>query len=243
MKNNDLGFNKAHHFVLGYYHQINKNWKLATEIYYQNQFNLVVGKTLPISRVGGSDLNFESIDLDNGGTGRNYGIEIAIERAFINGYYVLANTSLFESNYTANDGVLRNSKYNSKYIFNLVGGKEWRLGERKGKTNYLILNLSATYSGPQYYTPIDLEKSIEESRTRIDYNNPNSEKQDPFLLIDASIIFKRNRKKSNSQLTLQITNILNKKPITGPVYDRDQEIEGVIYGTGLVPLLSWRTNF
>lgn len=142
-KNEYLKFNKAHHFVIGYYNQIHKNWKFGTEIYYQ--YNLVVGKNLPISRVGGNDYRFESFDLNNGGTGENYGIEIAIERGFKKGYYFLANTSLFESNYTPNDGVKRTSQFNARYIFNILGGKEWALGKNKGKSNFLSFNVSTTY--------------------------------------------------------------------------------------------------
>jgi hypothetical protein len=241
--NGDLRFNKAHHFVLGYYHQLTEKWRFCAETYYQSQFNLVVGTDLPISRVGGFDFAFESFDLNNGGTGQNYGLELSIEKGFSNGYFVLANTSLFEANYTPNDGITRPSQFNANYIFNVIGGKEWRLGKRKENTNFLSLNISATYSGSQYYTNLDLAASIASGYDQADYANPNTAIQDPLLLVDASIIYKRNRNKSNSQLMLQMSNILNRRPIVSAAFDSENGEQDVLLGSGFVPVLSWRVSF
>ncbi len=242
-RNDDLKFNKAHHLVLGYYNQLSERWRFWVEAYYQSQYNLVVGTNLPISRVGGYDFAFESFDLDNGGTGQNYGVEFSIEKGFNNGYFFLANTSLFEANYTANDDVVRPSQYNANYIVNVVGGKEWQVGQKKGKTNFFSLNLSTTYSGPQYYTNLNLEQSILQGYYVADYANPNGNTQDALLLVDVSIIFKRNREKSNSQLTLQMANILNRRPIAGVTFDRETGTQGFFEGSGFVPVLSYRISF
>lgn len=241
--NEDLLFNKAHHFVLGYYNQLSDKWRLGVEAYYQSQFNLVVGENLPISRVGGYDFAFESFDLDNDGIGQNYGLEVSIEKGFGNGYLFLANTSIFESNYTANDGVARPSQSNANYIVNVVGGKEWRVGERKGKTNFLSLNLSTTYSGAQYFTNLDLQQSIAQGFAIPDYANPNTGVQDPLLLVDIAFIFKRNREKSNSQLTLQLVNILNREPVAGAIFDRENGEQDEFLGSGFLPILSYRMSF
>lgn len=88
-----------------------------------------------------------------------------------------------------------------------------------------------------------IEKSIEQGRFTVDYNNVNSMKQDPLLLVDVSIIFKRNRKKSNSQFTLQISNILNQRAITGTRFDYEKGAQAFQYGTGLIPLLNWKVTF
>ena len=66
--------------------------------------------------------------LVNNGTGRNYGVELTVEKFVSDGYYGLCTTSLYESKFTASDGVERNSAFNGKYVFNLSLGKEWKTG-------------------------------------------------------------------------------------------------------------------
>ncbi|MCH2043240.1 MAG: TonB-dependent receptor [Saprospiraceae bacterium] len=239
--NKDLKFNKAHHFVLAYQARILEKLHFGIELYYQRHYNVVVGVHHPIARIGGYDYRFESFDLNNGGTGNNYGVELILEKVFDRGYYILFNTSIFEANYKANDGVLRPSTFNSRVIVNLVGGKEWQIGKRKA--SFLGLNLSATYSGAQYYTPLDLQTSIERGMYMSDYTQPNGRKQSPLLFLDFSLVYKLNGKKTNSQFTLQVNNVLNQKPVTGQFFDKENNAEGLFYGTGIIPVLGWRISF
>ncbi len=215
--------------------------RLGLEVYYQYLYDLVVGANLPVARVGGADFRFEAFDLNNGGTGQSYGLEIALEKSFDKSYFILFNTSLFQATYTANDGVVRPSRFSAGYIFNLVGGKEWQLGRRKA--SFLNLNLSATYSGPQYYTPLDGQATLERGFFVPDYNRPNALQQSPLLIVDFSLVYKLNGKKSNSQFTLQVSNLLNQRPITGQFYNYEtQEVEP-LFAVGLLPILSWRISF
>ena len=71
--------------------------------------------------------------LANNGTGRNYGIELTVEKFFSNGYYGLFTASLYDSKYTASDGVERNTAFNGKYVFNLLFGKEWKVGRGRAE--------------------------------------------------------------------------------------------------------------
>ncbi|MEM1218750.1 MAG: TonB-dependent receptor [Bacteroidota bacterium] len=241
--NDDLLFNKAHHLTLAYYYQPSDQWRLGAEVYFQYLYNLVVAVDLPISRVGGYNRRFETVDLNNGGVGSNYGIELAAERSFQNGFFAMANTSIFEANYAGNDGIRRPSQFNNGLIVNAVVGKEWAVGGKRGKANFFSLNTSFTYSGPQHYTPLDLEASIAANLYTGDFDNPNSAQQDPLLFIDASIIYKVNREKWNTQWTLQVANILNRRPVIGVFYDRIIRDQAFLYGDGVIPALSWRINF
>lgn len=241
--NDDLGFNKAHHLVLAYRWQFNSRLRLGFEAYYQSQFNLVVGTEVPIARIAALDYAFESFDLDNGGSGRNMGIEFALERSFTAGYYLMLNGSLFDATYIANDGIERSSINNAGIVGNAIVGKEWQVGRKKGKANLFNLNLSATYSGAQFYTPLNLERSIATGRYVIDYANPNSFQQDPLLFLDASIVYQKNKAKRSTQLSLQIKNILNQRPIIGDFFDRENGATAPVLGTGFLPVLSWKIQF
>ncbi|MEM7655171.1 MAG: TonB-dependent receptor [Bacteroidota bacterium] len=241
--NDDIRFNKAHHLVLGYRLQFNDALRLGVEVYYQHQFNLVVGEELPISRVGAADFFFEKFELNNGGTGRNTGIEVALERTFEGGYYFLLNGSLFEATYVANDGKRRPSQFDNGLIGNGVIGKEWSIGKKKGKANLLNANIALSYSGAQYYTPVDLQMALDSGKVQTDYLNPNSAFQDPLFFLDASIVLQQNRAKYSSQLSLQVRNVLNQRPLTRQWFDRTRRELANRYGSGIIPVIAWRIQF
>lgn len=79
--------------------------------------------------------DFNYVDLVNEGTGKNYGVEFTLERFFTDSYYFLVNASLYQTKYTALDGIERNTKFNAGYISNILGGKEFTGWGRKGNDN------------------------------------------------------------------------------------------------------------
>ena len=241
--NDDLLFNKAHHVVLSYRWQISEKIGFVAEMYHQEQFNMVVAEDLPISRVGGEDFFFETFDLNNGGKGRNTGLELALERIFANGYYFIANTSLFRSTYMANDQVRRPSIFDTRFIGNGIVGKEWELNKKKAKPKFFNANISVTYTGARYYTPINLQLAIDSGVIEFDYLNPNTARQDPLLFFDISLVYRINKARSSSQLSLQARNIFNQRPLTRQIFNRETLELTDIYGTGFVPVLAWKIQF
>ncbi|MEI6172337.1 MAG: TonB-dependent receptor, partial [Bacteroidota bacterium] len=158
--NLNLGFTKSHHFVLGYDVQPFKDWRLKIEAYYQHLVNVPVN-TYPSSysmlNTGASFRTDLEDSLTNSGTGKNYGVELTVEKFFSRGYYGLFTASLYQSKYTASDGIERNTAFNGRYVANLLAGKEWKLGTEK--RNAITADLKVTYAGGRYYTPIDLAAS------------------------------------------------------------------------------------
>ncbi|MEM7109248.1 MAG: TonB-dependent receptor, partial [Bacteroidota bacterium] len=98
--NDNLDFMKSHHFVLAYDRSLGESWRLKAETYYQSLFDVPV-ESVPSSYSilnEGADFDFEEKgNLVNEGTGRNYGIEVTLEKFFSRGYYLLMTTSLYES--------------------------------------------------------------------------------------------------------------------------------------------------
>ncbi|MEM6344493.1 MAG: TonB-dependent receptor [Bacteroidota bacterium] len=241
--NENIRFNKAHHLVLSYRWQVNEALRLGVELYYQAQFNLIVGKDLPISRLGGEDFFFETFELDNGGTGRNTGIELALERVFDEGYYFILNGSFFDSRYTPNNGITYPTRFNTRLIANGVIGKEWQISKTAKKVSVLNVNLSSSYTGPQLYTPIDIDLIRSAGIFQIDYQNPNSASQDPLVLIDASVVYQRNFPNRSTQLTFQVRNILNQRPLIFQSYDAENDVLIDRFGSGIIPVLAWKIQF
>ena len=107
---------------------------------------------------------FVSDSLTSDGKGRSYGLELTVEKSLTAGIYLMSTTSIYKSKYTGRDGIERDSRFNGKYVQNLLAGKEWRVG--KSKTNIFAANIKLLAAGGNRTTPIDLEKSREKGPGR-----------------------------------------------------------------------------
>src|SRR4030095_12831253 len=130
LPNKNLGFTKAQHFVVSYNHAFDRNLNLKAEAYYQQLYHVPVS---PDDSNTVCTLNLEDSYTNdvfvNKGKGRNYGIEISLEKYLSNRFYLMFSNSLYQSKYTAADGIERNTRFNGNYISNLVTGKEFVFAE------------------------------------------------------------------------------------------------------------------
>ncbi|PLX21235.1 MAG: TonB-dependent receptor [Marinilabiliales bacterium] len=224
--NENLGLSKSMHYVLGYANQINKNVSLKTEIYYQHLYNLAVeNDPNSMFALNNKITGFEDKDLVNEGTGYNYGLELTLERFFANNYYFLITGSLYDSKIKAMDGELRNSRFNGNYAGNLMIGKEWKVGkESKNKT--IGLNTKITVFGGGYYTPIDLQASIDAGYEMYQDDQYLAEKSDDVFMLNFALTYRRNREKTTHELKLDFQNATNNQALIQEYYnDIDQSVE------------------
>ena len=159
--NRNLDFTKSHHFVLGYDIQPVKDWRVKAEVYYQSLYNVPVNtfsSSYSMLNTGASFKADLEDSLTNKGTGTNYGIELTVEKFFSKGYYALFTSSIYSSKYVASDGIERNTAFNGRYVYNILGGKEWKVGS--DKRNRWSFDIKFTNAGGRAYTPIDLNASI-----------------------------------------------------------------------------------
>ena len=186
--NKNLDLLKADHYVLGYDKSFTENLRAKVEVYYQYLYNLPVenNDTSYYATINeGSDYRY--VSLVNKGTGKNYGIEVTLERFFNNHYYFLINGSLFDSKYKSLEGVERNTKFNSNYLVNVLFGKEFdKLGKKQNKT--LTLNAKVFFSGGQRYIPLLRDANgnlaVDPANNRFwDYNKAYDKKLDALYSI------------------------------------------------------------
>lgn len=206
--NKDLKMSKAIHYVLGYNNQLNSNLHLKAEVYYQDLYDLAVENN-PNSKIVLQDINEGIADYDfvNKGTGKNYGLELTLERYFHNNIYYLFSGALYESKFTALDGIERDSRYNGNYIANFLIGKEFKVGQND--QNRIGLNGKITFRGGQYYTPVDLAKSQQAGETVYLANSEFSMQGDDFFTLNVSFSYKLNHKKTQHEFKIDITNASN----------------------------------
>ena len=245
--NLELGFTKSHHFVLGYDVQPFKDWRMKIEAYYQYLVNVPVNtysSSYSMLNTGASFQTDLEDSLANTGTGRNYGIELTVEKFFSRGYYGLLTTSLYQSKYTASDGIERNTAFNGRYVANLLAGKEWKLG--KEKRNAITTDIKVTYAGGRYYTPIDLAASQARGREVLkgDEYAYTSTYPDYFRL-DFKVGYTLNSrtKKLSQSISLDLQNVTNNKNVFSQSYDDRSKSISTTYQLGFFPNFIYKIQF
>jgi hypothetical protein len=241
--NKHLEISKARHYVIGYQNNISKHFMIKGELYYQDLYDVPIEED-PTSSF--SALNYAygitTMTLGNGGTGRNYGVELTLEKFFSRTYYFLITSSVYQSKYRAGDGIERDSRYNGNYVFNLLGGKEFTLG--RGPYPWTLgLGGRIIWAGGQRHTPIDLEASREEGNTVRKQELAWTEQYDDFIRFDFKAGFIKNRNKSTHTIELDIQNVTNRLNIMGDYYDPDEDRIDTWTQMGIIPSLIYRVEF
>jgi len=222
--NKDLDLLKAHHFVLGYEKRFGKNLMAKVELYYQDLYNLLVenNDTSFYSTIN-EGLDFKYVDLVNEGTGKNYGIELTIERFFSNNFYFLFNTSLYQSKYTSLEGIERNTKFNGNYLVNILAGKEFpKLGKKQNQT--LGLNAKIFLGGGRKIIPLLRDSqgnlAVDADNNQFwDYSKAYENSIDDAYAIIVSASYKWNKPKTTHELFLNLDNVSNSKGRISEYYD------------------------
>ncbi len=241
--NENLGMSQAAHFVLGYGRTFGDYTNFKAEVYYQNLYNV------PIENVAGSyrsmlnaSSGYTTDNLVNAGTGENYGIELTLEQYLHKGFYYLGTLSLYSSQYTAMDGVQRNTAFAGRYVVNGLVGKEFKIGKPE-KGRILMLNTKLAIIGGRPYTPVDLNASIVDQTTVLDETNPYSMRGDNILKWDLAVGIRRNYKNVTTEWKIDIQNVTNNQARLYAYFD--ETTQGLDYGVqlGLFPTLSYRVTF
>lgn len=249
--NKDLELMKAAHFVAGYQRKLGDKWKFKTEAYYQYLYDVPIRASVNNDSPFAPFVNSFSLlnisgglvndTLTNEGTGRNYGIEFTLERSLKKGLYIVATNSIFQSKYTALDGIERNTRYNANYLFNITTGKEWKVG--KNKQNILSLNGKFILSGNNRVTPIDLQESRARGFGWLDTSSFFEESLNDYWRFDFGIRYIKNRPKMTSIIALNVQNLTGRENESGRFFNSfTNQIESDTQ-LGLFPNLSYRIEF
>lgn len=242
LTNKNLGLTKANHFVFGYSYKIFEDLNFKTEVYYQNINNVPASQNLPEFSMlnAGEFFNIPNHDsLLNSGVGRNYGVELTIEKFLKNGYYILFTTSLFDSKYKGFDNIWRNTAFNSNYIFNLLAGYEFNL---KSKT-FFTFDIKTVYSGGKRFIPINLQESIIKEEAVFDYKNAYKEKFDDYFRMDVRIGFKINGRKINQEWAVDLQNVTSQHSPFMQGYDSNKKQTYLTYQQSFFPMMLYRIQF
>ncbi|WP_460915008.1 TonB-dependent receptor [Spirosoma areae] len=244
VKNNrTVGLTKSWHYVAGYNRLLGRNLRLLLETYYQQLFNVPVEQLQSSFSMLNTGAAFSRIfpgPLANTGVGRNYGIELTLEKFFSDTYYFLVTGSLFDARYKGSDGVWRNTDFNGRYAFNALFAKEIPF-----RRSSLSLGAKFTATGGRWYGPVDEAASRRNLEIIYASATRNSIQFAPYRRFDVKIDYKINRPKLTHTIALDLVNVLGIKNLLSLSYapQPDGTFVKQEYQLGFLPVFYYRVNF
>ena len=167
--NEDLGLTRSHHISASFAQRLGENAMLKIEPYWQWLFDVPVEQGTTYSILN-HNLFYQDRALVNEGAGRNYGIDLTLERYLKDGLYGMLTATLFKSEYRDAQGEWHHTRHDRGWITNILGGKEWMVG--KSRKNVFGLNGRLTLMGGDRYTPMVPGTTYEDVAKRPDRTIP-----------------------------------------------------------------------
>jgi hypothetical protein len=240
--NKDLDLVKSAHGVIGYDISFSKQFRLKSEIYAQYIYNAAVEKTASSFSMlnSGTDFGFpDKTNLINNGKGYNYGFELTLERFLHEGFYWLFTTSVFQSKYKGSDNIWRNTAFNSNFVINALGGKEFKLNP---KTTFGI-DSKLTVTGGQRYTPFDIAASKNAGYVMYKENEAYGEQNNTYMRWDLKFSYIRNLRKVTQKWYVDLQNITARENIYVRTLNPKTGTISQINQIGFFPNINYQITF
>ncbi len=242
--NSNLKALKSMHLSLGYSVRAGENANITFEAYYQKLYNIPssVSEFSQYSIIN-SAFGLPDVIMDNRGEGYNTGIEFTIDKDFNKGYYFLFTTSLFDSRYKASDQKWYSTYFNNNFIFNLVGGKEFLIGN--SNQNIFGINFRTFLRGGYRFTPVDRDLSVSRRRVVYDLSRTYGDMLPSYFRADIGFNYRINREGNSWIFLLDIQNATNRKNIVRNrfSYNSGKVVESYSKSIGIVPIFSVKYEF
>ncbi|MBB5283727.1 hypothetical protein HNQ92_001853 [Rhabdobacter roseus] len=239
------GLIKSWHWVTGYSRLLGQNMRLLLEAYYQRLFDVPVearaGSSFSILNSGSAFSRVFPDRLVNEGVGRNYGLELTLEKFFSQGYSFLVTTSVFDSKYRATDGLWRNTDFNGRYAFNALLSKEFVVRQRSR------FNVGAKFTaiGGRWYGPVDEVASRQQQEIIYQDAGRNTQQFAPYRRFDLKTEYKINRAGLTHTIAVDFVNVLGIQNQLSLSYapQPDGTFIKQEYQLGFLPVFYYRVDF
>jgi len=239
--NMDLPLMKSHYFNSGLALGFSDFLVLKIEPYYQFLYNIPASllnqRSYWLLNAGDE---FEVDPLKPTGEGRNFGMDVTLEKYFANQLFFILNTSLFKSDFRKGIGnPVYPTRYASDIIASFTTGKEWQL--QNG--NVFEAGFKILYSDGLRYTPIDEAQSEIFRRTIEIQDQAFANKTTGYFRIDLRISYRKNLPTRSWKLSLDIQNATNRVNQERPEYDLLRH--EVIFDSqaSIIPVISYTLDF
>ncbi len=245
--NQDLGFIRAYHGVIGYERQLSPTLRLKGEAYYQDISQAIVEEgSTPYSILNYRSFRNNPSNLKTGGEGTNYGLDLTMEKFMDEGFYYLLTGSLYKSQYKGSDSEQRSTANDGNFLTNFVFGKEielWKDRSDKNTKTFLVLDGKVAYAGGKHYTPIDEKASRQSNEVKYQTDQAYSDQFKNYFRADLRTALKINGENITQEFAIDVQNITDhQNPLRRNFNKASGEVE-TIYQTGILPVAQYKIQF
>jgi hypothetical protein len=242
--NTDLGVSRSVHFVAGHDWYIGSSLRARIEGYYQYLFNVPIDTFASsfsmLNQGSGFDRYFPG-KLVNEGTGRNLGLELTIEKFFSHNWFLLATGSFFDSKYQGSDGRTYDTDFNSKFVANLLGTKEFNWGKKRKVT--FGLGGKVTYAGGKRYSPLDTLASVAIGEAVIVNSERNTLQFPNYFRLDLKLYYRINAAKLTHEIGIDLVNLTGQENLLRLQFVGGTQVFAPVSQLGFLPIFYYRANF
>lgn len=242
--NQDVGLSKSFHVVGGYDWIFGQAMRFKAEAYFQYLYDVPVEERISAFSISNSGSGFARLfpdTLTNGGLGRNYGLELTLERFFSNGFYFLLTGSLFDAKYQGSDQIWRNVTFNGRFAANALAAYEFTFD------NGMALQLGAnlTTAGGRWLGQVDTALSVLQGSVAFIDSTTNTEQFQPYFRTDVKIALRWNRPRVTHELAFDLVNVTNQFNVLQLQYtpQNPDETITIIPQLGFLPLFYYKIDF
>ena len=244
--NRDLDFMRSHHLVLGFQNSFGNDFLVKAEAFYQYLYDVPVCTDYDdryFSYINaGAKYDFDwDYAMANSGEGRNYGIDMTVNKSFANGYYFMVTGSIFKSQYIDGGGQWRSTGFDMGHVLNLLGGIEWNLDE--SKEYVLSADFKVSHIGGIKAIPYDMEQSILRNKGVLDVSRAYELRLKDYFQLDFKVGLNINTQNTTHNIFIAVDNITNRDNVIEMDWDKDKHAIDYEYQIGLFPYLGYRINF
>jgi|GEM_PF-156706 len=246
LQKRNLDLARAVHAGLRHTWSVADNWSVRNEVFWQRITNAGIEAGNPaFSLTNASEIqHLRQRTIGYEGLAENRGLEITLERYLSEGWFLLANTTLFDSRYQGSDQVWRSTRWNLNHLANLTAGREWLREKSEEKTRSFGLNGRVVWTGGFREMPVDAPASAVAQTTVFDARNGFSLQQPDYFRFDLRVYWKRGfAGRRNSTFAMDFQNVTMQKNVAYHYYDPFTQQVETKYQLGLIPNLSWRLEF
>ena len=240
----NLDFTTSQHFIIGYNNKLSDNWNLKLETYYQDLWNIPVEpkpSNFSVINLGATYYNGtqEKDSLVNKGHGKNYGVEMTLERYLNQNWYFFLTSSVFKSLYQASDMVWRNTVFSTGFVNNALLGFEFPVTKRSS----LDFNLRFVWSGGLRQKSIN--KDASEAAGIIVYADDKiySQQAKDYMKLDYKMTLRHNMRHTTLEFAIDIANLTDRRNIFSQSFNPITGHDTFTYQQGFLPTALLRATF
>ncbi len=240
----NLDFTTSQHYIFGYNNKLSENWNFKMETYYQDLWKIPIERTpsnFSVINLGATYYNGtqEKDSLINKGHGKNYGVEMTLERYLNRNWYFFLTSSVFNSLYFASDRVWRNTVFSTGFVNNALLGFEFPISKRSS----LDFNLRYVWSGGLRQKYINKEASMATGTIVYDEDKIYSEQAKDYMKLDYKMTLRHNMPHTTVEFAIDIANLTDRRNIFSQSFNPKTGHDTFTYQQGFLPTALLRVIF